>query len=355
MEIIRLQTPTAKSKIYIGANILDECLPPLTDGQKNFVVTDSNVYKLYKGTIEKYFKGAEIFVLKAGEKHKNLRSLYRLLSKMAGAGLHRTSKLFAFGGGVVGDIAGLAAALYMRGISYVQIPTTLLSQIDSSVGGKTAVDLRGVKNIVGAFYQPQKVIVDTAFLNTLPKKEIKCGVGELVKYAALDQEIFKLVQENLARLQDTAFLRFVVSPCINYKSGVVTRDEKETGERKSLNVGHTTGHAIELQKGLSHGESVLYGMLLETKIAIEKGVCERGYGEKLLSLIRAAIMSAPYKKCNLSKIGNAAKFAKADKKNKDDGKIRLSVAKDKGEWAELALDFDEYRTAIEKAAQELSL
>lgn len=355
MEIIRLQTPTAKSKIYIGANILDECLPSLTDVQKNFVVTDTNVYKLYKPTIDRYFKDAEIFVLKAGEKYKNFRSLYRLLSKMAGAGLHRTSKLFAFGGGVVGDITGLAAATYMRGISYVQIPTTLLSQIDSSVGGKTAVDLRGVKNIVGAFYQPQKVIVDTAFLNTLPKKEMKCGVGELVKYAALDDEIFKLVKENAGRLQDTAFLRFVVSPCINYKAGVVTRDEKETGERKSLNVGHTTGHAIEIAKGLSHGESVLYGMWLETKIAIEKGVCDKEYGERLLALVSSAIALEPYKKCNLSKIGDFAEFAKSDKKNKDDGKIRLSVAKKKGEWTELALGFDEYSAELEKAAKEFSI
>ena len=355
MEIIRLQTPSAKSKIFVGANILDECLPALTDGQANFVVTDSNVYKLYGKTIAKYFKDSEIFVLKAGEKSKTFPSLYKILSKMAGAGLHRTSKLFAFGGGVVGDIAGLAAALYMRGIPYVQIPTTLLSQIDSSVGGKTAVDMKNVKNVVGAFYQPQQVIVDTAFLNTLPKKEIKCGVGEFVKYAALDKEIFEMLETNVGRLDDTAFLRFIVSPCIHYKAGVVTRDEKETGERKALNVGHTTGHAIELQTGLSHGESVMYGLMIETKIAVDAGVCDPAYGKKLISLIRAGIALKPCKKVSFSKLGNAATFAKSDKKNKDDGKIRMSVAKNKGEWTELALGFEEYKAAIVKAAAELSL
>jgi 3-dehydroquinate synthase len=162
-------------EIYIGEDVVDTRLPLLTKTQKNFVVTDSNVYALYSDFFKKYFPNTELFVLPAGEENKTFQSLNAILLKMAEAGLHRTSRLFAVGGGVVGDIAGLAAALFMRGISCVQIPTTLLSQVDSSVGGKTAVDLGGVKHVIGAFYQPCEVLVDPCFLRTLPPREIKCG------------------------------------------------------------------------------------------------------------------------------------------------------------------------------------
>ena len=180
METITLKTPLMEGKIYVGEDAVENRLPALIAGQKNFVVADSNVYALYHDWFARYFSGAEIFVLSAGEEYKNFQSLYEILQAMTKAGLHRTSRLFTVGGGVVGDIGGLAAALYMRGISCVQIPTTLLAQVDSSVGGKTAVDLGGVKNVVGAFYQPCEVLVDPAFLKTLPAREIKCGVGEIV-------------------------------------------------------------------------------------------------------------------------------------------------------------------------------
>ena len=185
MEIIDVKTPSYEGKIYLGEDVIKERLPALTKGRKCFVVTDDNVYALYAEWFQQWFEGAEIYVLPAGEKNKNFQSLCDILEKMAAAGMRRNSRLFAVGGGVVGDIGGLAAALYMRGISYVQIPTTLLAQIDSSVGGKTAVDVCGIKNLVGAFYQPCEVLVNPAFLNTLPAREIKCGLGEMVKYAAL--------------------------------------------------------------------------------------------------------------------------------------------------------------------------
>ena len=270
--------------ISIGKDVRESRLPALTHGQKNFVVTDSNVYALYKTFFAKYFPDTEIFVLTAGEENKNFASLSAILEKMTAARLHRSSRLFAVGGGVVGDIGGLAAALYMRGISCVQIPTTLLAQVDSSVGGKTAVDLGGVKNVVGAFYQPCEVLIDPNFLATLPEREIKCGLGEIVKYAALSGGIFEKMQGNSV-WTDIAFLESLIVDCVRHKAQVVTVDEKETGERKSLNVGHTTGHAIEISTRLSHGESVLYGMLLETKMAISAGVCEKEYGEKLLNLV----------------------------------------------------------------------
>lgn len=352
MKLIELKTPSMQGKIFVGDGVIEARLPALTKGQKNFVVTDSNVHRIYKAWFESYFPDTEIFVLPAGEENKNFQSLYAILEKMASAELYRTSRLFAVGGGVVGDIGGLASALYMRGISCVQIPTTLLSQVDSSVGGKTAVDLGGVKNIVGAFYQPCEVLVEPSFLQTLPAREIKCGLGEIVKYAALNGDIFDALQAHADNLGDLAFLTTMISDCIRHKARVVELDEKESGERQSLNVGHTTGHAIELSVGLSHGESVLYGMRLETRIAIETGVCEAEYGAKLLALIDSAIQVAPMGQADFTHLESYAEKARSDKKNTGDGKIKMSVAKTKGVWASLALSFEAYKTALRKAAQE---
>ncbi len=334
-----------QGEIYIGEEVIPTRLPRLTEDKKCFVVTDSNVYALYKAWFAKWFSSAEIFVLPAGEENKNFQSLYAILEKMTGAGMRRTSRLFAVGGGVVGDIAGLSAALYMRGISLVQIPTSLLAQVDSSVGGKTAVDLGGVKNVVGAFYQPCEVLVDPTFLQTLPEREIKCGLGEIVKYAALNQDIFHRLQAANA-WTDLDFLTELITDCVRHKAEVVARDEKESGERKSLNVGHTTGHAIELSTGLSHGESVLYGMLLETRIAISAGVCEKEYGEKLLSLIDRALALQPTERVDFSNIAAWAEKARLDKKNAEDGKIQMSVAKGMGTWTEFSLPFLEYQNSL---------
>ncbi len=345
METITLNTPSMAGQIHIGTDVLSKRLPALTKGQKNFVVTDSNVSAIYDDKLKAWFQGAEFFVLPAGEEHKTFQSLGMILEKMAGAGLHRTSRLFAVGGGVVGDIGGLSASLYMRGISCVQIPTTLLAQVDSSVGGKTAVDLHGVKNIVGAFYQPCEVLVDPTFLKTLPARELKCGLGEIVKYGALNKDIFDAL-EGADDLSDTRLLTGLITACIQHKASVVSADEKETGERKSLNVGHTTGHAIELRYGFSHGESVLYGMRFETLMAMEKGVCERAYGERLLAIVDKAIALAPYEKVDFLGIGDCAEKARSDKKNTDDGFIKTAVAKTKGEWTMMEQSFEEYRLGL---------
>ena len=337
MEIITLKTPSMEGKIYVGEDVIETRLPALTKDKKCFVVTDSNVYALYKEW------------LPAGEENKNFQSLYSILDRMTGVGMRRTSRLFAVGGGVVGDIGGLAAALYMRGISCVQIPTTLLAQVDSSVGGKTAVDLGGVKNVVGAFYQPCEVLVDPNFLNTLSARERKCGLGEIVKYAALSGEIFDLLDGNQARWCELSYLTGLISACIRHKARVVEADEKESGERRSLNVGHTTGHAIELTSGLSHGECVLYGMRFETRMAIDAGVCEKEYGEKLLALVNSAIELAPKAQIDFSGIAKSAEKARSDKKNTEDGYIQMSVAKAKNEWTMFSLSFEKYRAALIKA------
>lgn len=351
MTEVIVKTPSMEGKIFIGKEVLSKRLSLLTSGQKNFVLTDSNVYALYPKLFQTAFADTEIFVLPAGEESKNFQSLNAILERMAGAGLHRTSRLFAVGGGVIGDVGGLAAALYMRGISCVQIPTTLLAQVDSSVGGKTAVDLGGVKNIVGAFYQPCEVLIDPTFLQTLPKREIKCGLGEIVKYAALSGKIFDTLKENLDKTDDLSYLESLITACVEHKARVVEADEKELGERKSLNVGHTTGHAIELAHVLSHGESVLYGMLLETKIAISSGICEAEYGKELLEIISQALAIEPITSPDFSTMAKDAHKAKSDKKNTDDGKIVMSVAKRKNEWTTFALPFEEYCDALEKAVK----
>ena len=348
MEKLTLNTLSCRGQIYIGGGVAKKYLPSLTHGQKNFVLTDENVYGLYQAFFGEYFSEAEIFVMKAGEEYKTIRTLESVFQKMAGAGLKRTARLFAVGGGVVGDLGGLAAALYMRGISCVQIPTTLLAQLDSSVGGKTAIDFGGVKNLIGAFYQPQTVLVDFDFLTTLPAREWKCGLGELVKYAALNGEIFEKLYAGKNKLCDGQFLASLIGECIRCKASVVERDEKESLERKCLNIGHTTGHALELIYGLSHGEGVLYGMKAETQIAINAGVCEKEYGEALLELVDAALSVAPKTELDGERLAEAVTVAKLDKKNGEDGNIALSVAKAKGEWTLFSMTEKAYQIAIKE-------
>ena len=355
MKEIVLKTSSLKGRIFIGENSLER-IPALAETQKNFVITDENVYALYQEFFERYFSNTATFVIKSGEENKNFQTLSKILEKMSESGLQRTSRVFAVGGGVVGDIGGLASALFMRGVSLVQIPTTLLSQIDSSVGGKTAVNHGGVKNLVGAFYQPCEVLIAPKFLKTLPARELKCGIGELVKYSALDSEIYRVLLEkkdDFARLELDCLTKLIIRS-VELKARIVEMDEKELGERKSLNVGHTTGHAIELAFGLSHGESVLYGMALETLIAIKKGVCERAYGESLLSIVKSALRIAPTTSPSLKDVEKYIDKAKRDKKNLGDDKIVMSVAKSEGEWTLLSLPYEEYEKELRLATEQFS-
>ncbi len=341
-----------ESRILIEKGCVQK-IGALRSGSKNFLVTDSNVYALYSDLLNEYFDKDEIFVLRAGEESKNFSVLEQILEKMAQAGLKRNSTLFAVGGGVVGDIAGLSASLYMRGIPYIQVPTTLLSQIDSSIGGKTAIDFLGLKNLIGSFYQPKETLIDTCFLKTLPKREWKSGLGELIKYGGLNADIFRLLEQNIEKIlnEDLEVLIELIYACVEHKAGVVARDEKEQGERKSLNLGHTTGHAIESYFALSHGESVLYGLALETLISLRLGVCEKEYGERFLSIVKKVLESQPYEKIELSNVEEWAKKVKFDKKNEFD-KIALVVIKNENEWTKIVLDFDEYVTEMKTSVRE---
>ncbi len=349
MQDIILSAPSLKSVIHCGKGAFEKYAAQL--GGSLFIITDSNVDKLYGGLIESTFKGAPKFVLPAGEASKNHKNLLKILDKMIRSGVTRSSTVVALGGGVVGDIAGLAACLYMRGINVVQIPTTLLAQVDSSVGGKTAIDFNGVKNVVGAFYQPSQVIVDPMFLGTLPAREIRCGLGEIIKYSAIDCGIYGTLLKNEDKLFDLNFLENVTADCIRHKAKVVTEDEHDTlGARKTLNLGHTTGHAFELYyKRKSHGEFVLIGTYYELYIAERAGVCDKEYADSLRSLIKKVLKKIPA----YPDAGEAAKMAKFDKKNTEQSTVSMIVPKSVGESFELKLPLEAYAEQIAQCAKEI--
>lgn len=336
-----------ESRIYCGVNALCEAA---AYGGRKMIFTDSNVYALYRDPIEEYFKDAPVLVMPAGEEYKTEATLFALLHAMAEADLHRNDVLVCVGGGVVGDVGGLASALYMRGIGLVQVPTTLLAQVDSSVGGKTAVDFNGVKNLVGVFKQPDRVYADGAFLKTLPLREIRCGLGEIVKHAALDGALFDTLMANRDRLFDLDFLTWIVPDNIAVKANVVQKDAKETGLRKCLNLGHTTAHAFELSdKKLSHGEYVLIGLIIEAEIAKRLLDCDGAYLNELKLLALFALGGMP----SLPSAKAAAPLARLDKKNTAGGGVALTVPVKRGAYALLDLPYEEYERRLEEILGEL--
>lgn len=312
------------------------------------IFTDENVLALYGEQIEAHFKGVPVFAMPAGEAHKTKETLFALLEACTKAELHRNDKILCIGGGVVGDIGGLASALYMRGISCIQVPTTLLAQVDSSVGGKTAVDFCGVKNLIGAFHQPQTVLVDPAFLKTLPARELRCGLGEIVKHAALDGALFDKLNANRDKLFDLHFLADIVPDNIAIKARVVQADAREAGLRQCLNLGHTTGHAFELVDGsLSHGEYVLIGTIFEAEIARRTTECDGAYLNELCALARTVLGEMP----SLPAAERVAALSRLDKKNASADTVSLVAPVRKGEYKLLKLAYSEYEmllTEIEK-------
>ena len=244
--------------IIIERGALQKAGELLSLKRKVLILTDTGVPEEYSKTVAGFCKQAKIVTVEQGEGSKCITVWESLLRLMLKEQFTRADAVVAVGGGVVGDLAGFVAASYMRGIDFYNIPTTLLSQVDSSVGGKTAVNLEGIKNIVGAFYQPKRVIIDPDVLKTLEQRQFAAGLAEAIKMAAcFDEELFDLIQSGNMQTQiDT-----VIEKSIRIKAGVVEQDEKEAGLRKVLNFGHTIGHAIEANSNLYHGECVALGML----------------------------------------------------------------------------------------------
>ena len=263
-----------------------EYLPKGTKVTRALVVSDENVAPLYGGRVAKSFEAAgiraSVAIMPAGEEEKNLRTVERLYHEMVHAGLDRQSIIVAVGGGVVGDVAGFAAATYMRGLSIVQVPTTIVAQVDSSTGGKTGVDLPEGKNLVGAFHQPLVVVTDPETLATLPVREVRAGLAEVVKHGVIRDEKYFAALERLGKRLTKMSARTaeeVILRSVEIKANVVSRDEREGGLRAILNYGHTVGHALEAVTGFTkylHGEAVAVGMVAAANIAVAHRPRRRG-------------------------------------------------------------------------------
>lgn len=350
MRDIILKTASAESVIHCGAGAFYEYLPKFKD-KEIFVVSDSNVWAYYRNTVWDILGDLVPFeTLVSGESAKTDRYLKETFKKMAESEMSRNCTVIAIGGGVVGDLAGLAASLYMRGVKLVQVPTTLLSQVDSSVGGKTAINFGKIKNLIGTFWQPQEVICDPMFFETLPDREMRCGLGEIIKYGALNESIYHKLLKNINNLTAPSFLDEIIYDCINHKKEVVQSDERDlNGLRKTLNLGHTTGHALELYYGKkSHGEFVLIGMYYEMYIAKVKGLIAEDYYQSLVSLIKSVIKKIPA----YDDIEIAADYAKSDKKNTGK-KISLIIPVSVGVSKEILMEPYEYAKLLAECRDRL--
>lgn len=286
--ILSVDLKTQKYDVVVEAGALDDIDALLDLNRKVLVVTDDGVPQEYAKKVSAASKESVVAVLKSGEESKNFDNFKALLSLMLAHSFTRSDCVVAVGGGVVGDIAGFVAACYMRGVDFYNVPTTLLSQIDSSVGGKTAIDFEGVKNVVGAFYQPKKVVIDTNVLKTLDQRQLASGLAEAIKMALTsDKELFELI-ENCADIEDVkTHLDTIIVRSLAVKIAVVEKDEKEGGLRRVLNFGHTVGHAIESAENgkLLHGECVALGMLpmceTSVRIRLEKVLEKCGLPHKI--------------------------------------------------------------------------
>lgn len=299
MPSIPLKTPSASYDIIIGNNLLPTLslrLDKLTKGSKYrpFVITSPEIWNFWSKPFLASFKTRPtVLQLPPGESHKRLASVEKLANQLALAGADRDSLLIALGGGVVGDITGFLAAIYMRGIPYLQVPTTLLAQVDSSIGGKTGVNLAVGKNLIGSFHHPLAVLADTSLLTTLPPDQLRAGLQESIKAAVIrDAKLFRYMEKNAAAILsgDPAALTRVVTASVKVKADVVSLDERESGLRMLLNLGHTIGHAIEAAtryKQLLHGEAVAWGSLAALNVASARDAINKLDADRIAALLLA--------------------------------------------------------------------
>lgn len=307
---------------------LAERLAEINAPKKLLVVTDTNVEKLYADEVNAVLCDAgydsAVYAFTAGEENKNMDSILGICGACMDHGLDRKSMIVALGGGVVGDMAGFAAAIYMRGIDFVQIPTTLLSQSDSSVGGKTGIDFKNGKNILGAFHQPKMVYINVNTLKTLPEREFVSGMGEVIKHGIIrDAEFYGFIKNNseLIRSLDTETLIKMAKRNCGIKAEVVEQDEKENGLRAILNFGHTIGHAAEsaMSFTVTHGECVGLGMVAVSRIAAKRGLID----EAAFSDIEAVLSEYGFRiRMQLPDAGVIYSLMQKDKK-KADGKLKF--------------------------------
>jgi 3-dehydroquinate synthase len=297
MTILRVDLAERSYPIYIDNGLLIDNSPLIQhiSGERVCIVSNDIVFPLHGAKLKSILSAFSVdqIVLPDGEAEKSLANFDKIMSHLLANEHGRDSTLIALGGGVIGDITGFAAACYQRGINFIQIPTTILSQVDSSVGGKTAVNHPLGKNMIGAFYQPKAVIIDIDTLNTLPVREFNAGMAEVIKYGILgDNAFFNWLEQNieLIKANDKQTLSTMIEKCCQCKAAIVSADETETGVRALLNLGHTFGHAIEADQGYGvwlHGEAVATGMVLAAKLAVAMNLLEVSDLRRMEQLISA--------------------------------------------------------------------
>lgn len=336
----KIKIPIVKKAytVFLGNNILDQLYKKCEELKlhKNILfIVDKNVYDLWEvkiSALKKNYKGKlNILIISSTEKQKSFFTTQKILSELLKHEYSRDTLLIAIGGGIVGDIVGFAASIYSRGIEYVQVPTTLLAAVDSSVGGKTGINFAETKNIIGAFKQPKFVLIDTKFLTTLPKREMISGLGEVIKYAYLtNANFFELVGHNINIIIDgeQKIVEKIIFESLRFKGDVVVNDEKETGTRKMLNLGHTFAHALEVEQNhkIKHGHAVIIGIACALSLSLKLKLISQKKFNELASLIYQVkhlirIKEVNYKEC--------ISIMKRDKKNRD-GKIKFVLLKDIG-------------------------
>lgn len=319
---VNISSQKTKYKIYVGSGFIQNRIEDYANDNAFFIV-DEKVASLYKNIIPQNSK--QVYLFKASERNKTLANVERMLKFLKNQGALRDSTLVAIGGGITGDTAAFTASLYMRGIKLIQIPTTLLSMLDSSVGGKTGVNLQGIKNNIGTFYQPKEVLIDCYFLNSLTNKEYLNGFAEAVKIAAVqDKDFFGYIEENIKHILDrkkSVMEKLILKSCM-LKAHVVEQDEKESGIRKLLNFGHTVAHGIESDSKyrVHHGYAVAMGMIYESQYALKHGYLD----EETYNRIKNLLMKLKYPITYTPK--DKEKMLLAISKDKKAGKDGISMA-----------------------------
>jgi 3-dehydroquinate synthase len=345
LQSVRIDLADRSYPIVIGSGLLDQpqTYADLPNASQALIVTNSTVAPLYlqrlRGALQGKYRQVLEVVLPDGEQHKTWQTLNLIFDALLGAGCDRKTVLFALGGGVVGDMTGFAAASFMRGVPFVQVPTTLLAQVDSSVGGKTAINHPLGKNMIGAFYQPQLVVCDLDTLRTLPPRELSAGLAEVIKYGPIaDLAFLDWIEANLDALlaRDPAALAHAVKRSCEIKAWVVGQDEREAGLRAILNFGHTFGHAIEAGLGYGewlHGEAVGCGMVMAAELSCRLGLVDKPFVQRLKSLIARA--GLPVRGPQLAADDNAGRYLalmRLDKKS-EAGEIRFVLIDGPGQAA----------------------
>ena len=344
IETVNLEDNSYPIFIGEGASLSLENFEGYIAGKDIAIVTNEVVAPLYLNEISDLFSNMNVieYILPDGEQEKKLKTVHKIIDRLMEAGFGRDSTLIALGGGVVGDITGFTASIFMRGINFIQIPTTLLAQVDASVGGKTAVNHKSGKNLIGSFYQPQCVICDSIFLATLEATEISAGLAEIIKYGLIfDSEFFQWLQKNMQQIlsNDRAAVDYVIQRSCAIKAEIVAQDEKEQSVRALLNFGHTFGHAIEKLTGYgnwTHGDAVAVGMVLAARLSENMSLITPEDVQNIEEILTAANLPI-----SLPNIDPAELLAamQSDKKVKDRN-IQLVLLKNIGE-AFLTADYSQ--------------